>query len=338
MKILHAPHNIGGMAGTMASAQAKLGHKAHSYAFVDNQFKFPATFRLPHKSRLNMFKYAMKFAFSYDIFHFYYGASLLGSSLADVPWLHRSGKKIFFHFCGCDCRDEKTVTFKYPLSACKLCWPKLCLPNIKDILKVAAKYGHVNFVSTPDLLEFVERSVLMPQSVNFDLIDSILMEPIENIKLTGKFTIVHAPTDRRIKGTEYVVKSIDNLKKKGLNIELKLIENMTHEETMRLCLNSDLAVDQLFVGSYGLFAAETMALGVPTVCYLRDDLIGKYDEEPPLINARYDNIEDVIHWAYKNQDEIKRIGKSGFDYARKYHHPSQIAMTCLEYYKNGTNR
>ena len=44
-----------------------------------------------------------RIAATYDVFHFYYGESLLAAR-RDVPMLRRLGKRIIFHFLGCDIR------------------------------------------------------------------------------------------------------------------------------------------------------------------------------------------------------------------------------------------
>jgi hypothetical protein len=335
MRILHCPQNIGGMAGVLAKKQSELGHDAYSYSFVNNIYNFRSDFSLKnYYSPIERIQKAVSFATQFDIFQFYFGESLLGSNLADVVWLSRLGKKIFFYFCGCDIRDEKTTIMKYPISGCANCFPKLCSKNRQLAYEISRDYGKVNFVSTPDLLEFVERSVLLPQVVNFDIIDQVLAET-KNIEKTKKDSLIiaHAPSNRKIKGTDFIFNCIDNLKTKGFNIKLKIIENVPHEEALKLYKSADIAIDQLLVGSYGLLSAEMMALGVPTVVYLREDLLDKYPELPPLINANPNNLENVLINLYENRHKLDYYKIAGFEYAYKYHHPSKIAIQCLEYYE-----
>ncbi|MEC1719145.1 glycosyltransferase family protein [Schinkia azotoformans] len=340
MKILHAPENIGGMAGVLAREQSRLGHDAISYSFQTNHFKFPSDIVLNNPaSKSEKINKAMKFALEFDVFHFYFGSSLLGSGLQDVKWLSKLGKKIFFYFCGCDIRDEKTTIMKYPISACQECFPKLCSANRQLAHDIAQKYGEINFVSTPDLLEFVERSVLLPQVVDFDIIDEIKNEnKVDRVKQKDRLTIAHAPTNRLIKGTKYIIDTVESLKSEGLNIELLLIENMTHKDALHSYMNADLAIDQLLVGSYGLLTAELMALGVPTVVYLREDLLEKYDEAPPLINANPYNLKDIIKNIYNNREMLHSYNQRGEEYALKYHHPVPLAIKCLEYYDHDNKK
>ncbi|MFX4262066.1 glycosyltransferase [Pelotomaculum propionicicum] len=331
MRILHAPENIGGMAGVLGQVQSRLGHEAVSYSFTSNHFKFSSDIilRKPGSFFERLYN-ALSFTVKFDVFQFYFGSSLM--DLKDVHWLSILGKKIYFYFCGCDIRDEKTTIMKYPISACANCFPKLCSANRQLARKMAEKYGKVNFVSTPDLLEFVERSVLLPQVVDFDLINEIIKEPLPE-RNPEKFVIAHAPTNRLIKGTQYLIDCVKRLQNKGFDIDLLLIENMSHAEALRMYRCADLAVDQLLVGSYGLLSAELMALGVPTITYIREDLVDKYPKRPPLINANPFNLEDTIAYLYKNREELTTCQDAGLAYAYEIHHPVRLAIKCLEYYE-----
>jgi hypothetical protein len=334
MKILHAPENIGGMAGVLASTQRKLGHEAYSYSFISNHFKFSSDYILNDPSSwYEKLTRALSYGYKFDVFHFYFGSSLLGNTLKDVKWLSRLGKKVFFYFCGCDIRDEKLTIMQYPISACANCFPKLCNPYRQLSKEVAEKYGRVNFVSTPDLLQFVDNSVLLPQVVDFDLIDRLVNEEIPE-RDPNKLVIAHAPTNRLIKGTQYVLDTVEQLQKKGLEIELLLIENLNHEEALRKYRSCDLAIDQLLVGSYGLLAAELMALEIPTIAYIRDDLKTLYPLEPPIINANPNTLEKVLIDLYWNRDQLTSIKSLGRKYAYTVHHPIPISIKCLEYYES----
>jgi len=333
MRILHAPENIGGMAGVMAKAQAALGHDARSFCARSNHFNFSTDYTLNNPdSRNELLTMSIKLAARFDVFHFYFGSSLLGASLLDVLPLSLLGKKIFFYFCGCDIRDEKHTIQNYAISACANCFPKLCSRNREKAKAVAERYGRVNFVSTPDLLEFLPRSVLLPQVVDFDLVDSLLADEPPPPRDPERFVIAHAPTNRQIKGTPYLLEAVERLKAQGYRIELLLIENLSHATALRKYRQADLAVDQLLIGSYGLLAAELMALGVPTAAYLRADVLKHYPEHPPLLNTNPQRLEATLKQCYENRDDLKNFIEPGRRFARAVHHPKLLAQQCLEYY------
>jgi len=332
MRVLHAPENIGGMAGVLARAQAALGHHARSYCPRPNHFKFPADYTLRNPaSRLEKLLTAIRLASRFDVFQFYFGYSLADASLLDLRPLSLLGKKIFFYFCGCDIRDEKVTTFKYEVSACAECFPKLCNRNRARARAAAERFGRVNFVSTPDLLEFLPRAVLMPQAVDIDLVEAVANEP-PPAKDPNRFVVAHAPTNRQIKGTHYLLDAVARLKARGYPIDLLLVENLPHADALRAYRRADVAVDQLLVGSYGLLAAELMALGVPTAVYLRPDLAGHYEEAPPVLPVSPATVERVLADCCDRRDTPARLVEPGRAYARRVHDPVRLARRCLEYY------
>jgi len=332
LRILHAPLNIGGMAGTLAAAQRRLGHHAVSYSVARHDFGFAEDLVEPRpNSRSGLTKLVRRFADSFDVFHFYFGESISGTSLADVPMLAKMKKKIFFWFCGCEVRDEKTSLLAYEYSACLDCFPKLCL-NRERSTAVALAYATALFVATPDLLEFVPGSILLPQVVDFDLVESVRIPRVTH-DWSRPFRIVHAPSDRAIKGTRYIEAAVEALRHDGIEVELELLERLNHAEVLRRAQTADLAIDQVLAGSYGIFAAEMMALGIPVVAYIRSDLKSCYPAPPPVLNANPANLVDVLRAAMLEPDQRAKLARDGFDYARQVHHPDVIAKRTLAYYR-----
>ena len=81
--------------------------------------------------------------------------------------------------------------------------------------------------------------------------------------------VVHAPTNRAVKGTHHVLAALDALRAEGVAFELRLVEGLTHDEARRVYAQADLVVDQLLLGWYGGLAVECMALGVPVDAHIR---------------------------------------------------------------------
>src|SRR5699024_3194010 len=109
-------------------------------------------------------------------------------------------------------------------------------------------------------------------------------------KATSSPLIVHAPTRRNLKGTEFVIDAVKQLKKAGVSLDFKLIEGMNHQETMNLLSKADIVIDQMRIGSAGYLSTEAMALGKPVLCYIREDLIKKYPQGFPIVNANPNNL------------------------------------------------
>lgn len=84
--------------------------------------------------------------------------------------------------------------------------------------------------------------------------------------------IVHAPSQRELKGTEFLVAVVKRLKREGYKFEFRLIEKLPHAEAMKQYRRATIVVDQLLIGSYGNLSMEAMAMGKPAICFIRDDL------------------------------------------------------------------
>lgn len=76
--------------------------------------------------------------------------------------------------------------------------------------------------------------------------------------------IVHAPTNREIKGTDLLTEAVVAARRDGANIELVLSEHRTWAQTLTLIATADLAFDQPILG-YGSFAVECWGMGLPVI-------------------------------------------------------------------------
>lgn len=335
MRIFHGPNNISGSAGVLARAQRGLGHDAEAVCFDTGTYRFTAD-RLMQPKGLRLIRALPAEGLTFDVFHFYFGQSLAGSSLYDVKWLRRIGKKVYFYFCGCDIRDSKAVVAAYQFSACKECWPMACSSNRKLALQAARESDGI-FVSTPDLLEFVPGATWLPQPIELSAFDKLADKiPVQNRHTKNTTTpivrVAHAPSSRMLKGTTYLEKAIERIRVENKNAELILIEGKSHIEAMGLCLGADVAVDQLLIGAYGQFAVEMMALGKPVICYIRDDLRSLYPKELPIISANPETIEAVLRELARFPDRWDAIGQRGRAYVERYHGADVVAQIALDHY------
>ena len=152
------------------------------------------------------------------------------------------------------------------------------------------------------------------------------------------FTIVHAPSDRVVKGTKYVLKAVQQLQAEGMPLELILIENMAHSEARRAYERADLLIDQLLAGWYGVLAVELMALGKPVICYIREaDLSFIPDQmraDLPIINATPTSLYDVLkEWLTVRRHELPERGRRGREYVERWHDPLKIAAELKSVYE-----
>lgn len=145
--------------------------------------------------------------------------------------------------------------------------------------------------------------------------------------------IVHAPNHRLLKGTEYLIRAVDELKGEGIRCELKILERLSHKEVVQEITNADIVADQFLIGAYARFAIEAMALGKPVLCYLREDLfrLNPIWNECPIINANPDNLKNKLKdLILMTQDELSKIGFMGRTFIERYHSINYVTKKLEE--------
>lgn len=173
----------------------------------------------------------------------------------------------------------------------------------------------VDYLYHWDSLTLSHFSYDIPQKTN-----SIIKKEDKNFK------VLHAPNHRNIKGTDFLIKAIEDLKKEGFLIELILIEKKSNQEVIKLINQVDLVADQFIVGWYAMFAIEAMAHSKPVMGYLRDDLISFYrnkdlieKDEIPILNTNIGNIKQKLRWCLENKNELKKISDQSYNFVKKHH-------------------
>ncbi|WP_051711253.1 glycosyltransferase [Andreprevotia chitinilytica] len=131
--------------------------------------------------------------------------------------------------------------------------------------------------------------------------------------------LLHVPTNPEIKGTKHIVEAVERLKKKGLEFEFQMVRQLTQEQFFDLLNTCDVYVDELRCGGHGMTAVEAMAMGKPTISYIREDLLSRYPADLPIVNANPDTIEVVLERLILNAQLRADIGFASRKYVEKYH-------------------
>jgi glycosyltransferase involved in cell wall biosynthesis len=144
--------------------------------------------------------------------------------------------------------------------------------------------------------------------------------------------IIHSPTSPQIKGTEFILNAIHNLKLKH-DFDFTLVQNMPRHAALDLMQQCDIYVDQLIVGGHGLAACEAMAFGKPVICFIKDSLLKEYPKELPIVNTNPDNITEVLEKLILDATMRNEIGKKSRAYIDKYHSEKYLAGEMIKIYE-----
>jgi hypothetical protein len=96
----------------------------------------------------------------------------------------------------------------------------------------------------------------------------------------GVMKIAHAPTDRKTKGTEFLIHAVKKMKREGKRVSLDIIERVDNEACMRRKGRADVYVDQLYLG-YGCNAIEAWGMGIPVIAGLDPVARRRIGQEAP---------------------------------------------------------
>lgn len=328
MKILHAPTEIAGQMGIISRAQRELGHESISVAYHDSWLGYTCDINLHLKNNFlydhqKIMMFFLRNFNRYSIYHFHFCNSLLPKNI-DLPILKSLGKKIIFHFWGGDIRRKINVDGMEENAEDD------GDRNTKKKIKRLLSFSNGAIVATPDLLSYVPNSQYVPIAIY----SSELPLPQTDIHKKGRaLRILHAPTNRGLKGTKHVLPVIERLKNEGHEIELILVEKIPHDQIYQYIQQADIVLDQFLVGWYGLLSAEAMAMRKPVMCYIRDDLKG-YCPGLPILNTNTENIYNNLKLLIENPDLRNELGEKGRRYVEEMHDAIKIARQLISCYED----
>ena len=206
-----------------------------------------------------LWKNFIKCLFKYDVFHFYFGQTLLPDSI-DLRILSFFNKVIVMTCCGSDYRLMEVERKRNPYIDIFLAENNINNAYLKDqrtkeILKYQARWIQC-FFAPRNGYEHVA-TVVNPKQINTDLwiynlaCDSDNCIEPELVNTRDVPQIVHLPTKKNVKGSEYILKAINDLKNKGVEFNYREITGITHEEALNIIQESENVVDQMLLEESG---------------------------------------------------------------------------------------
>lgn len=331
MRVLHAPSEIAGQPSILARALRDLGVEAWSLATNPTFAQYhpdehpPLDAMPPIPRYLGYAGLVARHAGRHDVYHFHFGRTLVPPHNPDLPLYHALGRKVVFHFHGCDVRDRAHMLATHRWSTCTECDP-FCRPDRqKRVIASARAQADALLVSTPDLLESVPGAEQV--HVAAWLPDYVPRPFRETPRL-----VLHAPTNRLIKGTAHVEAAFERLRARFPGVEFRTVERLPWRELRDLMAECDVLVDQVFMGWYGMVAVEAMALARPALAYLRPDFEPRA-EGCPLVPITVDTLEAELAALLMDAPRRRALGEAGRAWVERTHDARVVAGGLLELYR-----
>jgi glycosyltransferase involved in cell wall biosynthesis len=367
----------GGNPQGLARAERRLGLESWSVSFTQNPFGYGADEVLwpadanPLKCEMRRWALLWRALREFDVIHFNFGQSIMPHwvptagrarakrlsrawrallptfrcyarlfELRDLPLLKKAGKGIVVTFQGDDARQGDFCLAHFEVSPATEVEPgyysEASDSRKRRRIERFASYADLIYALNPDLLH-----VLPPGAkfLPYSHIDLRNWKPADTSRLgSGVPIVVHAPSNRGVKGTRFVLEAISQLEREGIPVQLVLVEGVQLAEARSSYEQADLVVDQLLCGWYGGLAVEAMALGKPVVSYVRQEdlkfIPKEMREELPIINATPATVSAVLReWLTVRRHELPALGQRSRAYVERWHDPLSVAARLKQDYE-----
>ena len=141
-----------------------------------------------------------------------------------------------------------------------------------------------------------------------------------------KFTVVHAPTDRKRKRTDEVVEALP---------DVALVEGQTYADCLVEKAKAHVLVDGWLYG-YGNNSTEAWAFGMPSVCgaipVVRELMLDAWGYLP-FAEATVENLGNVVEELRLDALFYNEVQDRGREHFMRYHHAPAVAARLLDLYE-----
>jgi glycosyltransferase involved in cell wall biosynthesis len=305
LRVTHAPVNVAGIPWENSQALRRKGVDSRLVVFNRGKLHPEADWSLDRRGGLprrlgTQFAALARLLPKTDVFHFYFGLTLVPPSL-QFPILKAARKKSVFHYLGSDIRGKSPA-------------------ELTD-----GKRAGAEIVGSYAALRWVPGAHVVPPGL--DLRAFTPVPPSDK----PRPLVVHAPSNREKKGTAYVIEACESLP-----VDLDIVEGVNHEQARERYARADIVVDQLNAGWHGVFALEAMALGKPVVANLDPETVSRstegYGVRVPIVTATRSDLAASLRPLVEDAVLRRETGAASRAYVEQVHDIDVIADRLLSIY------
>jgi len=349
MKILYAPYNIASMPSITAQAMNKIDDvTAISISINENKYSTNLSSTIELKidkkniftfflSKLNIYYTLLRYILWADVIHWTWRSGVLHYNL-DLFLIKLLKKKAYIEWVGSDIRvpevlmkinEEYKLAFyngyEYKNGEC-----------IENSYLTQSLFKKMNFIPilVPEMKLYLKPSLFdIVYNVQYRISTSKI-RPVYPKLSNSNIKIIHSPSARYAKGSNYIESVINKLKLK-YKFEYIELHNLPHSEVLRIMKSADIFIDQIILGSYAMAAMEAMCYGKPVLAYIMPSLYKKgIPEDCPIVNVTKDTLEMHLEKLISNPFLRNSIGVKSRQFVESNHDSEIISNYLYQIYKN----
>ena len=321
------PRNMAGQAFRIASAvQNHLKIPAISFAIEKSDFNFPVHFPVNSINWRDPFwqkqhREMLSAGFTHVLAESGTGVlGTMGGKFIDeqIPLLLESGISTAVLLHGSEIRDP-IVHQQYEYSPFHD-RDDLTIKLEKSVANLKSRLDRVDvpiFVTTPDLLQYT-RGEWLPLVVDVEYWNSINPRPDKAIP-----AVLHMPTSSKLKGSQQIDSELMKLENAGKIRYIRPERKVPASLVPSLIDKSDIVIDGLVIGAYGVTSCQAMAAGRIVIGNTNE--LGKISSECPILHSDPAIISSVIHDLIDSRNAWESLGEAGYRFTNKYHNGSLTA-------------
>jgi hypothetical protein len=295
-------------------------------------FRYDAP-RLPFLRALRELALFLSLLSRYRAVHLHFGLTpSAGGWEADA--LRRLGVRVIVHLRGCEARDRTLNMRLHPdVNICQDCDynAEACsFPGMKSRIRRVMAAAHSVLVTTPDMLDFAPGAVHFP----FFAPPGKTFPPRRVPPECAPFTLVHVTNHPGIEGTASIDACVERLRAKGYDIKFLFLRGVSHAAALEAIAGAHMAIGKMKMGYYANAQIESMMLGVPTITWVRPDLMTEELCKSAFIFSGLDTLETTLEYWLTHPEELAALGTRTRASILALHDEKTLARRLLTEYYN----
>ena len=327
MKVAIGPADPAGVGSALAAGLVAGGHEATTVMWLESPWGYRAD-RLVG-TRAGALRFALAGSRRFEVLHVLGGRSW--AFYGDLLLARAEGRTGLVQYNGSDCRTSDIAARLHPARA------RVVDPGrdreIRLHRRLAARAARAAVVQDLELVDYLRNDFARIYVAPF-AIDAVAVERAQAASSEadgGPLRVVHAPSERRIKGSDEIEAAIRG---SGLDVRFETVTGRPHHEALTAMARADVIVDQLNAETPGVLSAEAMALGKPVLCEHDPAKLAEFARPCPVVAITAATLADELGQLAADPGRRHSLGEAGRRYARATHHPDVAAAAMVAVYRH----